>query len=62
LQGRPATFDAVSARQEATNVRKKSWLLHHDNALAHSALSIREFFAKNNIAGGKSIPTRPGSL
>jgi len=27
LQGHPATFDAVSAREEATNARKKSWLL-----------------------------------
>ena len=28
----------------------RSWLLHHDNAPAHNALRIREFFAKNNIA------------
>ena len=28
----------------------RSWLLHHDNAPAHNALGIREFFAKNNIA------------
>lgn len=29
--------------------REKNWILHHDNALAHSALSIREFFAKFRI-------------
>jgi len=28
----------------------ESWLLHQDNAPAHSSLSIREFLAKNNIA------------
>jgi len=28
----------------------RAWLLHHDNALAHNALGIREFLAKNNIA------------
>jgi len=28
----------------------ESWLLQHDNAPAHSALSIREFLAKNNIS------------
>jgi len=28
----------------------ESWLLQHDNAPAHSSLSIREFLAKNNIA------------
>ena len=26
----------------------KSWLLHHDNAPAHNALSILQFLAKNN--------------
>jgi len=25
------------------------WVLHHDNAPAHTALSIREFLAKKNI-------------
>ena len=25
------------------------WVLHHDNAPAHTALSIREFLAKENI-------------
>jgi len=25
------------------------WVLHHDNATAHTALSIREFMAKKNI-------------
>jgi len=30
--------------------RNESWLLHHNNAPAHSTLSIWEFMAKNNIA------------
>ena len=28
----------------------KSWLLHHDNAPAHNALSIRQLLAEKNIA------------
>jgi len=38
---------------------KKSWLLHHNNALAHNALSIREFFVKNNIAVLEQPPYSP---
>jgi hypothetical protein len=26
---------------------EKNWILHHDNAPSHSALTVREFFAKN---------------
>lgn len=29
--------------------KSKSWILHHDNAPAHSALSVREFLASKNI-------------
>jgi transposase len=35
-----------------------SWLLHHDNAPAHTALSIREFLAKHPIP---AIPQPPYS-
>ena len=28
----------------------KRWILHHDNALAHSALSIRQFLAERQVA------------
>ena len=37
----------------------RSWLLHHDNAPAHSALKTREFLAKNNIAVLKQVPYSP---
>jgi len=37
----------------------ESWLLHHDNAPAHSVLSIREFMAKNNIAILEQPPYSP---
>jgi len=30
-----------------------SWILHHDNAPAHTALSVREFLATKQIAVGK---------
>jgi transposase len=29
--------------------RSGDWLLHHDNAPAHTALSVREFLAKSNM-------------
>jgi len=39
-------------RKEVQRDRKDiadDWVLHHDNALAHTALSFREFLAKKNI-------------
>ena len=33
------------------------WVLHHNNAPAHTALSIREFLAKNNIPVLHILPT-----
>jgi hypothetical protein len=29
--------------------KKGSWILHHDNALAHNALSVKMFLAKHEI-------------
>ena len=37
----------------------KSWLLHHDNAPAHNALSIQQFLAKKNIAVLEQPPYSP---
>ena len=37
----------------------KSWLLHHDNAPAHNALSIRQFLTENNIAVLEQPPYSP---
>ena len=39
--------DAV--RRKRLEKWRNSWFLHHDNAPAHRALSIREFLAKHNI-------------
>jgi len=39
--------------------RDKSWLLHHDNAPAHKALSIRQFLAEKNIAVLEQPPYSP---
>ena len=36
---------AICAKQ---SVRNKNWLLHHDNAPAHTSLLMGEFSAKNN--------------
>ena len=37
----------------------KSWLLHHDNAPAHNALSIRQFLAEKNMAVLEQPPYSP---
>ena len=37
----------------------KSWLLHHDNAPAHNALSIRQFLAEKNITVLEQPPYSP---
>ena len=44
--------NAKRLRKRAQRVRTDiadDWVLHHDNAPAHTALSIREFLAKKNI-------------
>jgi hypothetical protein len=28
---------------------ERNWILHHDNASSHSVLTVREFFAKNDM-------------
>ena len=37
----------------------KSWLLHHDNAPVHNALSIRQFLGEKNIAVLEQPPYSP---
>ena len=37
----------------------KPWLLHHDNAPAHNALSIRQFLAEKNITVLEQPPCSP---
>jgi hypothetical protein len=36
-----------------------TWLLHHDNALCHAALSVREFLAKHSIPVVPQPPYSP---
>jgi transposase len=40
--------DAVHLKQPR-KLSSGTWLLHHDNAPCHTALSVREFLAKNSI-------------
>jgi hypothetical protein len=35
------------AKEESWGMQKQTWLLHHDNAPAHSSLLVREFLAKH---------------
>ena len=39
--------------------KNKSWLLHHDNAPAHTSLLVREFLAKNNTVTMPHSPYSP---
>ena len=50
--------DAVR-RKRPEKWRRNSWFLHHDNAPAHRALSIREFLAKHNIPTVDHPPYSP---
>ena len=36
-----------------------AWVLHHDNAPAHSALSIRQFLAERNVPTLEQPPYSP---
>ena len=40
-------------------VENPSWILHHDNAPAHTSMLVREFLAKNKIV---IMPQPPYSL
>ena len=53
------TFDVFGKGEKKRIVETKSWLLHHDNAPAHNALSIRQFLAENNIAVLEQPPYLP---
>ena len=49
-----------SVREKRRELREtNSSLLHHDNALAHNVLGIREFLDKNNIAVLEQPPNYP---
>src|SRR5580692_1661011 len=39
--------------------QNKSWLLHHDNAPAHNALSVRQFLVDKNITVLEQPPYSP---
>ena len=49
-------------RQKRPNLWKnKNWLLHHDNALAHTSLLVREFLTKNNNVAAATVFPRSAS-
>jgi len=39
--------------------KNASWILHHDNAPAHNALSVKRYLAKNNIPVMEHPPYSP---
>lgn len=44
------------------NLAAEGWILHHDNASAHSSLAVREFLAKKQIPVLPTPHTAPISL
>ena len=57
-QGR--TVNKEYYRQKRSDLWKnKNWLLHHDNAPAHTALLVLEFLAKNNTLVMPQTPYSP---
>jgi hypothetical protein len=59
----PASPLPKKAQQMRSRVKalwtEGSWLLHHDNAPAHAALSIREFLAKHSVPTLSQPPCSP---
>lgn len=54
----------ITIREVADDVgpdlwKNNSWLLHHDNAPAHTSLLVREFLAKNNTVTMPQPPYSP---
>jgi len=48
-----------SARRKRLGLWPDKWILHHGNAAAHDALSVREFLAKNSITKMDHQPYSP---
>ncbi|KAG5313395.1 MOS1T transposase, partial [Acromyrmex insinuator] len=63
--GRPSTsttdenIDEVKKILLANHGSPRNWLLHHDNAPAHTSLLVREFLAKNNTLMMPQPPYSP---
>ncbi|KAG5323528.1 MOS1T transposase, partial [Acromyrmex heyeri] len=63
--GRPSTsttdenIDEVKKIVLANHGSPRNWLLHHDNAPAHTSLLVREFLAKNNTLMMPQPPYSP---
>ena len=51
--------DVLERVQRVRTDNADDWVLHHDNAPAHTALSIREFLAKKNIPVLPHPPNSP---
>ena len=49
-----------SFRRKRPGLWPDNWILHHDNVLAHDALRVREFLAKNSITKMDQPPYSPG--
>ena len=56
-------FNAVCVKQSGKKrpdlCKNNSWLLHHDNAPAHTSLLVREILAKNNTVTMAQPPYSP---
>jgi transposase len=48
-----------AVRRRRPELWPDAWILHHDNALAHDALAVREFLAKKSIMKLDHPPCSP---
>jgi hypothetical protein len=53
------TLRARVRRRRPDMWKNASWILHHDNAPAHNALSVKRYLAKNNIPVMEHLPYSP---
>jgi hypothetical protein len=49
-----------SVRRKTPELWPDKWILHHDNASAHDALTVREYLAKKSITKMEHDPYSPG--
>jgi histone-lysine N-methyltransferase SETMAR len=55
----PQRFRHAVSRKRPHKLPSGTWLLHHDNAPCHAALSVREFLAKHSIPVAPHPPYSP---
>ena len=66
MVNKESNFEFISRLRETIHQKRtelwknQSWILHHDNALAHTSMLVREFLVKNKTVLMSQPPYSPG--